>query len=180
MISAFIASYGYFAVFIGTLLEGESILLAAGFAAHRGLLDWHYVVLVATFGATAGDQLAFLLGRWKGPSLIQRYPVLSKNAQRVHRLLEHHDSVFILTIRFLYGLRIAGPVIMGTTRISLLGFAILNVTGAIIWASIVTGIGYGLGQTIISLSLDLKLIEETVLIVILILGGIFWVWRFFR
>ena len=29
MIGAFIASYGYFAVFIGTLLEGETLLIAA-------------------------------------------------------------------------------------------------------------------------------------------------------
>ncbi len=180
MISAFVASYGYFAVFFGTLLEGESILLAAGFAAHRGLLDWHFVVLVATFGATLGDQLAFLFGRWKGPALIQRFPILSKNAQRVHSLLERHDSLFILTVRFLYGLRIAGPLIMGTTDITLLRFATLNVVGAIIWATMVTGIGYGIGQTIISLNIDLKLIEDAVLIIILMFGGILWAWRFFR
>ena len=38
MISAFVATYGYVAVFAGTLLEGETILLSAGFAANRGLL----------------------------------------------------------------------------------------------------------------------------------------------
>ncbi len=32
MISAFVASYGYLAVFAGTLLEGETILIAAGVA----------------------------------------------------------------------------------------------------------------------------------------------------
>ena len=66
MINDFVANYGYLAVFIGTLLEGETILVAAGFAAYRGLLDLPSVVLVAIVGGTLGDQTAFQLGRWKG------------------------------------------------------------------------------------------------------------------
>ena len=32
--AALIQQYGYFAVFLGTLLEGETILLLAGLSAH--------------------------------------------------------------------------------------------------------------------------------------------------
>lgn len=177
MISAFVASYGYFAVFFGTLLEGESILLAAGFAAHRGLLDWSVVVLVAIAGATLGDQLTFLLGRWKGQALIQRFPVLSNRASRVHQLLEKYDSLFILTVRFLYGLRIAGPVTLGTSRIPILRFALLNVIGAILWACLVAGIGYGFGHTLVTFTVNLNEIEELVLLLILVIGLAFWIWR---
>ncbi|MGB2902891.1 MAG: DedA family protein, partial [Candidatus Dechloromonas phosphoritropha] len=120
MISAFVLSYGYLAVFVGTLLEGESILLAAGFAAHRGLLDLPVVIVVAVLGATLGDQLAFLLGRWKGRALIARFPSLAKQQPRVHELLEGHATLFILTLRFLYGLRIAGPMLLGTSRVAIL------------------------------------------------------------
>ena len=38
-LTALIASYGYYALFVGTFLEGETVLIAAGFAAHRGILD---------------------------------------------------------------------------------------------------------------------------------------------
>jgi membrane protein DedA with SNARE-associated domain len=31
------ATYGYLAVFLGTLLEGETILLLGGYAAHRDI-----------------------------------------------------------------------------------------------------------------------------------------------
>lgn len=129
MISAFVLSYGYLAVFVGTLLEGESILLAAGFAAHRGLLDLPVVIVVAVLGATLGDQLAFLLGRWKGRALIARFPSLAKQQPRVHELLEGHATLFILTLRFLYGLRIAGPMLLGTSRVAILRFVVLNVIG---------------------------------------------------
>lgn len=180
MISAFIASYGYLAVFVGTLLEGETILLAAGFAAHRGLLDWPLVVLVATVGAMLGDQLAFLLGRWKGEVLIERFPSIAKRKPRIHELLERYDAIFILAIRFIYGLRIAGPLILGSSRVPLLRFALLNMMAAAVWAVLITGAGYTFGVAIESLFGNLKRIEEIVLIVILALGGVYWLWRQMR
>ncbi|MHB9101415.1 MAG: DedA family protein [Sulfuricella sp.] len=180
MISAFVASYGYLAVFVGTLLEGETILIAAGFAAHRGLLDWHLVVLVAIAGGTLGDQLAFLLGRWKGEALIERFPALAQHRPRIHNLLKRYDVIFILTVRFLYGLRIAGPLILGSSRVPLFRFAVLNVVGAALWAMLITGAGYAFGVAVSSLIADLKRIEETVLVVILVLGIVLWLWRRFR
>ena len=54
MMTSLIALYGYWAVFFGTLLEGESILLAAGFACHQGLLDWRLALLLAVAVGVAG------------------------------------------------------------------------------------------------------------------------------
>ena len=180
MISAFVASWGYFAVFIGTLLEGETILIAAGFAAHRGLLDWPAVVLVAIAGGTLGDQLAFLLGRWKGAALIERFPALARHKPRIDDLLSRYDVFFIVTVRFLYGLRIAGPVILGSSRVPLLRFAVFNLIGAVLWAVLVAGAGYVFGLAINAFIADFKRIEEIVLIGILALGVALWLWRRFR
>lgn len=180
MISAFVASYGYLAVFIGTLLEGEAILIAAGFAAHRGLLDWRLVALVAMLGATLGDQLAFLLGRWKGPALSARFPSLAGQKPRIDDLLQRHHIILILGVRFLYGLRIAGPVLLGASGISSLRFALLNVIGAALWAGLITGAGYGVGVAISALIPDLKTIEEVLLVVIVVAGLAFWLWRRLR
>ncbi len=177
MISSFVTSYGYLAVFAGTLLEGETILIAAGFAAHRGLLDWPLVVLVALAGATLGDQFAFLLGRWKGDALIERFPVLARRKQRIHDLLERHDVLFILGVRFLYGLRIAGPVIMGSSRVPLLRFVLLNVVGAALWAVLIAGAGYTFGAAVEAMLADLKRVEEALLVAILAIGLGVWLWR---
>ena len=51
----FVAAYGYLAVLLGTLLEGETVLLLAGFAAHQGHLAIHWVLLIAFIGGTLGD-----------------------------------------------------------------------------------------------------------------------------
>ena len=177
MISTFVASYGYLAVFIGTLLEGETVLVAAGFAAHRGLLSWPDVVLTAIIGAILGDQLAFLLGRWKGHALLERFPKLARHQPRIHHLLERYDVAFILSIRFLYGLRIAGPILLGSSRLPALRFFVLNVVGAVLWTVAITGLGYFFGATLNLLIADMKRFETSILTAIVVIGVGLMIWH---
>jgi membrane protein DedA with SNARE-associated domain len=170
MISVFVSTYGYLAVFLGTLFEGETVLLAAGYAAQRGMLHWETVVIVAFLGGTLGDQLAFLLGRWKGSSLIRRVPRLASRVATVHALLERHHVLIILTIRFLYGLRIAGPVVLGTSAIPFWRFSLLNIIGAAIWATAITAAGYYFGLALDVFLADLHEFEHLVLLVLLGVG----------
>ena len=51
--------FGYLAVFVGTFLEGETILVMAGFFAERGYLQIPLVILVAL---TAGTIVAGIIG----------------------------------------------------------------------------------------------------------------------
>jgi len=148
-------------------------------AAHRGLLEWPLVVPVAIAGGTLGDQLAFLLGRWKGEALVERFPALAQRKPRIDDLLARFDVIFILTVRFLYGLRIAGPLILGSSRVPYFRFAVLNVIGATLWAMLVSGAGYAFGLAINSLIADAKRIEEIVLVVIPALGVALWLWHRF-
>jgi len=179
-ISALIASYGYLAVFVGTLFEGETVLLAAGYAAQRGLLHWPVVIAIAIVGGTLGDQIAFMVGRWKGTFLIARFPSLAHRVPQVHRLLERHHVVLILVIRFLYGLRIAGPIIMGTSQVPFLRFAVLNFVGAILWALLVSGAGYYFGVVLEAWVADVEHVELFILLGILLSGFIAALWLHWR
>ncbi|BBN88877.1 DedA family protein [Azospira sp. I09] len=170
MIAGFVADYGYLAVFLGTLLEGETVLLAAGFAVHRGMLDGNLVFATAVLGATTGDLGAFLLGRWQGAALLARCPALARHTERAELLLERYHAPFILLMRFLYGLRIAGPLIMGHGNLPLPRFAVFNLLGAILWAALVMGAGYAFGIAIESFLADVKRLEEPLLLGILAVG----------
>ncbi len=169
-ISSLIEQYGYVAVFIGTFLEGETVLLFAGFAAHRGLMKLPDVMLVAFLASTLGDQLFFYIGRRHGDRVFAKFPSLQKQIPRVQRLLDKYHSPLILSIRFLYGLRIAGPVIMGALNVSPLRFAILNMVGAALWAVLISWLGYQFGNVLESVLHDVKRVEEAVLLVILAVG----------
>ena len=92
-------------------------------------------------------------------------------------MLERHYLPFILTVRFLYGLRIAGPLVMGTSGVPFLRFALLDMIGAAIWPAVVAGAGFYLGAALTAVVADLQRIEEAILIGIPVLGLVVWLWR---
>src|SRR6187549_2731946 len=112
-LSELIESYGYWIVLGGTLLEGESVLLLAGYAAYRGLLELHWVITLAIIGSFLGDQLWFYLGRTRGEQMLAKFPSYIAPAKRAQELLARHRTPIILGLRFLYGLRIVLPFAIG-------------------------------------------------------------------
>lgn len=169
--------YGYVAVLIGTLLEGETILLIAGFAAHRGYLDPGGVIAVAAAGGFLGDQGFFWLGRLRGKRVIARLPRLQGHAQQVNALLERHHAWIIIGIRFMYGLRVAGPVLIGMSEVSALRFAALNLVGAVLWAGVIGGAGYLFGQALELVLGDVKRYELLALGVLVVVSIVAWMVR---
>lgn len=144
-INALITQFGYPVVFLGAILEGETVLVLAGYAAHRGLLDPTKVVLIAWTGAVLGDQAYFWLGRRYGRALLARSPWLAGKLARATALIERHPAKIILVMRFLWGLRIALPVGLGLSRIKGRVYLPLNVFSSLLWAILVGGVGYLFG-----------------------------------
>ena len=112
-LTSLIEDYGYLALLIGTFLEGETILVLAGFAAQRGHLEIQWVIVVAFLGSFSGDQLFFYIGRRYGTALIARRATWRVRAEKVYRLIERHQNFLILTFRFYYGLRSVTPFALG-------------------------------------------------------------------
>lgn len=179
-ISSLLEHYGYWVVFVGTFLEGETVLLFAGFAAQRGLLKLPDVILLALAAGTLGDQLYFHLGRRLGTRLYSRFPALAARIPRVERLLARYQSPAILGIRFMYGLRIAGPAAMGALGVPPLKFLLLNIVGAGLWAALVATLGYLFANALEQVIQDLKLVEELVLVGILATGAGWWLARWIK
>ncbi|MFA6921128.1 MAG: DedA family protein [Gallionella sp.] len=176
-ISDLIAQYGYVALFAGTLLEGETWLILAGFAAHQGYLQLQWVIAIAMVGGFSGDQIYFWLGRRHGSWVLSRYPRLAPVFARTNVLMERYHEVLIVGIRFLYGLRTVGPMAMGMSAVPVWRFALFNALGAVIWAVCFGGAGYLFGQALQLLLHDFKKAEEAILIFILFTALCIWGWR---
>src|SRR5258706_15565841 len=86
-LAGLIDSYGYLAVFIGSFLEGETILPLAGLAAYRGYLDLAIVIVLATVAGFLRDQFYFFFGRFNGPKVPPRYPRMQLPPQRFDPML---------------------------------------------------------------------------------------------
>lgn len=71
-LNTLISQYGYAALVIGSLAEGETVTLLGGVAAHQGLLKFPLVVLSVALGGMIGDQVLYLCGRRFGGKLLRR------------------------------------------------------------------------------------------------------------
>ncbi|HVJ52253.1 MAG TPA: DedA family protein [Aliidongia sp.] len=129
-----------------TFFEGETFVLLAGTACASGLIDPVWLVASAWLGSYLGDQCWFFLGRKCGPLLLRRFPDWRHGIDMVHRWLERWDTIFILTFRFIYGIRNFSSVAMGLSDLNVFRFMILNFIAAGIWAVTFVGAGYLFGH----------------------------------
>jgi membrane protein DedA with SNARE-associated domain len=179
-LESIIQSYGLLAVFVGTILEGETILVLAGLAAHRGYLPMPSVIVAGFLGSFVGDQLFFLLGRWRGDAILARRPGWAASVARARSFLGRYDAAFILSFRFLYGLRTVSPFVIGMSGVGAPRFLLFNAIGAAIWAVGISYLGYAVGHGA-ELMLDrTKEIEGWLFAGVSLAGATVWLFYFLR
>ncbi|MBB6411004.1 DedA family protein [Mesorhizobium sangaii] len=140
-----IEQYGLLAVFLGCVAEGESAAILGGFFAHQQVfVPWH-TVLAAALGAFVGDTFFFILGRSFAdhPYVVR----LRKRPgfRRAFRLLNTHPDIFVLSNRYVYGMRLVGGIAAGLSNIAAPRFVILNAISSVIWAVLFSTVGYVFG-----------------------------------
>jgi len=148
-INQLIADYGiyfYIIAFVWTFLEGETVVLFAGFAAAQGLLDPWLLLVVAWIGSFSGDQSYFWLGRKYGVRLLRRFPRWRAGVDAALSWLERYDSWFILSFRFIYGVRNFSSFALGLSAVRWERFLRLNFIAALLWAASFVSVGYFLGH----------------------------------
>lgn len=177
---AFVTDWGYLAVFLGSLVEGESVILTASAMASQGYLSLPKIMIIAFFGTLFADQALFFVGRRFGPSLFTRYPRLKQPSDKAFRLLHKMDTWFILTFRFIYGIRIVSPIVIGAAGISPQRFLPLNFISAVIWTVVSCVGGYMLGDVMMSILENFHTYQKYFLICIAgiacVVAGIFY-WK---
>ena len=175
-----LSTYGYFALMIGTFLEGETILVAAGFLAHQGYLKLPWVITFAFIGTYAGDQIYFFLGRLKGMDFLESKPAWKAKSSRVFALLQQHQLAVIIGFRFLYGIRTITPFIIGASGINPVRFIIWNFIGAATWAIVVGSLGYLFGQSVELFLEEAKKYEIWIMAMVLLTGTVIWLIHFYK
>jgi membrane protein DedA with SNARE-associated domain len=97
---------------------------------------------------------------------------------RVDVLVARYENWIVIGLRFMYGLRIAGLLAIGMSRIGWLRFAGLNLVGALLWAHLFVAAGYLLGAALELLMDDLERIDHWLFIALAMVGIALWLaWR---
>ena len=169
--------WGYLAVFVGTFLEGEAILVTAGFFAERGYLNASLVALTAFSGAYIGHLFWFWLGRVHGVRLLDRFPRMKRHFGRGVRVFERYGAAAIIITQWLYGLRITAAVIIGMSKISIVKFVIYEALSCALWAVIITAAGFYFGKAIEAVLGRVEHVEKYALLVIVAVAVGMWLYH---
>ena len=173
--SELIAKYGYLAVLIGTMLEGETILVLGAISAKLGYLKIELVILAAFVGSFVGDQIDFWIGRKYGHTLLARWPSWRMRMSRATRLLERYDTWFILGFRFVYGMRSISPFVIGMSRVAAWRFMLLNMIAAFVWAIVIGGVSFMLGAVMKTLLARFEVVEHYAIVIVAVVGIGLWI-----
>jgi membrane protein DedA with SNARE-associated domain len=137
-----LVSNAYWLLYAGTIMEGETALLLASLAAHQGLIELTWVIIIAFAGATTGDQVSYQVFRRFGPAMVARNATLKRRTEKARRLLAGHPVKFIILSRFFWGLRSACMLALAASDVPTRVFAPANLVACALWATVVGSLGY--------------------------------------
>jgi membrane protein DedA with SNARE-associated domain len=137
----------------GIPLPGETALIAFGVLASQGHYNIAIVIVVAAAAAIIGDNLGYwIIGRWGGRRLFERWEWLRRYAERVlpraEGLMERHGGKTVFFGRFIAVLRYTAAWLAGLGRMEWWRFLFWNAAGGIGWATLVGLVSYYGGQAL--------------------------------
>ena len=156
-IEAFLATYGYFAIFfllmlgiVGPLIPDDTILVLSGFAAHAGKLDLVTTIAVAYAGSLCGISLSYALGRTGAVRLIERWPFAQRyvgsHLPKVERWFDRYGKWTLFFGYFVAGLRHFTALTAGMSKLRVRTFMIYAYPGGFVWVVCFVLIGYYVGD----------------------------------
>lgn len=147
----FVRQYGLWAVYFGMWLEGETILVMAGFVASQGLLNRWEVLPVAILGALSVDHLVFFAGRHASRfQWLQRVMGHEQDPGTWKSRLGDSWAVFLM-IRFIYGARTPYMFYVGTRKLPWPRFFAREIAPVVLWCTLWLFFGHAVGRMLVLL-----------------------------
>ncbi len=143
-----ISRYGLAVVAIGALIEGETVLLAAGALVSRGVLKPGAVWIAAASGAWLGHVIWFAVGRLVGRRrLVTIVPQWQRAMETLDALIRKRPWTCIFSLQYLYGMRLPGAMALGLSGLRVSWFLAAEAVNCLIWAAVVGTLGYIIGES---------------------------------
>jgi membrane protein DedA with SNARE-associated domain len=177
----FVAAALECAAFVGVLMPGESLMLAAGFFAQQKLLEVDAVIAVGILGAVVGDNIGYQLGCRLGREWLlrhgARFGLRPARLAQAEAFFARHGAKAVFFGRFIGFARALVPFVAGTSRMPYRQFMVYNAIGAVLWTVACVLLGYFLGAS-------WRVAERWIGATGMVIGGLFalavvggWVWR---
>ncbi|CAE6761881.1 VTT domain-containing protein [Paraburkholderia haematera] len=144
--SSAVSTWGSAVVFLNVLLTrlglpipAVPVLLFAGSAIAAGTLSFWPILFAAVLGALIGDGTWFAAGRIYGRKLIAALgrisPAVDSRVDMARSLFERFGVPLVSISKFVPGLGLITPPLMGTTAVDSRIYAVWDLAGALVWAT---------------------------------------------
>ncbi|BAZ81255.1 MULTISPECIES: DedA family protein [Sphaerospermopsis] len=181
-IQEFAQSYGYWAIFLGILLEnlgiplpGETVTLVGGFLAGSDELNYWLVLGDAVTGAVIGGTFGYWIGRVGGwPFLLQVGKIFRISETRLLSIKDQFSENAAKAVffgRFFALLRIFAAPLAGIAEMSFGKFLVYNLAGASAWAGVMVTLAFFAGR-IVSLEQLVAWVSQFAILALLILVAV--------
>ena len=155
---ALLLKYGLVAVFIGGAVEGDVTFILAGLVARLGLVKLPAAIVAGVVGAFTGDCFWYWLGR-SGGARIRRSKSYQRAELMADRLALRFGAWEIILARFIFGARLASSVFWGIRGLSFTRFALIDLLGCLVWATVLMTLGWWLSNSATLLLGEVRRIE---------------------
>jgi membrane protein DedA with SNARE-associated domain len=169
---------------LGLPIPGGLFLLVAGAIAGDGQLDFRIILLLATLACLLGDGIWYFTGRRMGSAILPLICRLSFNpdscVSNTKTFFSRYGAKTLLVAKFLPGINAISPPLSGVARMSLGRFFLMDGCGALLWASVFTGLGFWFGHRLEQAGEYLKWAGELFWLLVLTLLILYISWKFIR
>lgn len=140
-----LAAYGYPAIFVGALFEGETVMILSGLFAHQGYLSIPLIAAAAFAGTFISDGAWFLIGRYRFPRFVHESRWFLRLSEKPLQFVKSDTDTLTLTMRFMYGFRSLIPLGLGLSEMPAPRFFFLLSIGTLAWITVYVSLGFFFG-----------------------------------
>lgn len=128
-----IIPFAYIVLFLGCMIKGEAVLVAAVFASERGYIDLPLVLVIAFVATLSSDHLFYFIGRKKSRDILWHHPDLIPFAENLYEKLKQNPLRVFISHQFLNGFTQRVPYITGTSNLKPLNFVWYDIVATFVW-----------------------------------------------
>ena len=181
-----IGSLGYFGIFILMFLEStvfpvpsEVVMIPAEYLAFKGEMNIYIVILLGILGSLGGALFNYYFALKFGRAFLMKYGkyffVSHETIEKTEKFFKNHGHISTFSGRLIPGLRHYISLPAGLAKMNLFIFCLYTSLGAALWVTILTILGYYLGDNQELIKEYLRYLIVGLLVTLFILG--FWYYK---
>jgi membrane protein DedA with SNARE-associated domain len=185
---SFLTHAGYAALIVFGFVEACCIPISseitfgfAGVLAFQGHLNLVLVIVIGSLAELAGSYVSYSVGRVGGRSLVERLGkfalITRKDIDRAERFLAGRGRWTVVAGRMLPVIRAFISIVAGLVEVPAGQFGLLSLLGTVIYATVLSVIGYEVGSAWHSISHDISIGGYVIVVLVVVAIVAFVIYR---